>query len=183
MHRHSFERDDQKRNWDGGVVEVSTDDGATWVDVGASAYPGKLETKDSANPLKGKSAFVGKNAKFPEYEPVTLDLGDAYAGKTVLVRFRMGTDEGTASVGWDVDDIAFTGITNTPFAARVPDATKPCGAEPPETPAAEPADPLAGLEAGGAGCGCNVPGHDTRGRDLTGLAGLLVLAGLSRRRR
>jgi len=182
VHRFSFERDTQKRNWDGGVVEISTDDGKTWVDAGVAAYNGTLESKETDNPLKGRKAFVGKNAKFPEYEPATIDLADAYAGKTVRVRFRLGTDEGTASVGWDVDDIAFTGITNAPFAARIPDATNPCGAAPPtETPAAEPVDPLLGAEAGGGGCGCNVPGHD---RALSGAAALMLLGlSVARRRR
>lgn len=180
-HRFSFERDTTKKNWDGGVVEISTDDGTTWVDAGASVYNGQLETKQSDNPLKGRKAFVGSNAKFPEYEPVTIDLADAYAGKTVRVRFRMGTDEGTASVGWDVDDIAFTGIGNTPFAARVPDATNPCGAvSDPETPSADPIDPLAGAEAGGGGCGCNVPGQSST---VGGLAGLLLLGIVVGRRR
>lgn len=184
VHRHSFERDNQKRNWDGGVVEISVDDGATWVDAGASVYPGKLETKDSANPLKGRAAFVGSNAKYPAYEPVSIDLADAYAGKTVRVRFRFGTDEGTASVGWDVDDIAFTGITNTPFSARVPDATNPCGDidQTPPAPTAE-ADPLAGVEAGGGGCGCSTPGTRTQLGGLAGLGGLALLSWSARRRR
>lgn len=181
VHRFSFERDDQNRNWDGGVLEISTDDGATWSDVGAAVYTGKLETKQSDNPLKGRVAFVGKSAGYPAFAPVTLDLGDAYAGKTVRVRFRMGSDEGTASVGWEVDDIAFTGITNTPFPGRVPDATTPCGtADVPKAPAADPVDPLAGATAGGAGCGCGVPGASSQ---PLGLAGLLALVGLLRRRR
>jgi hypothetical protein len=39
----------------------------------------------------------------------------------VIVRFRIGADESTGAPGWDIDDIAFTGITNTPFTALVPD--------------------------------------------------------------
>jgi len=40
----------------------------------------------------------------------------------VIVRFRIGADDSTGSPGWDVDDIAFTGLTNTPFTTLVPNA-------------------------------------------------------------
>jgi hypothetical protein len=40
----------------------------------------------------------------------------------VLVRFRIGADSSTGAPGWDIDDIAFTGLTNTPFTALVPNA-------------------------------------------------------------
>ena len=46
----------------------------------------------------------------------------AFVGKTVKVRFRIGTDEGTGAPGWDIDNVSFGGpsfssITNTPFGA------------------------------------------------------------------
>ena len=37
------------------------------------------------------------------------------------MRFRSGTDAATGDTGWDVDDIAFTGLTSTPFARLTPD--------------------------------------------------------------
>ena len=50
----------------------------------------------------------------------TVDLGTTYANSSTLqIRFRVGTDLGGASVGWFVDDIAFTGLTDTPFPSRV----------------------------------------------------------------
>jgi len=45
-----------------------------------------------------------------------------YSNQDVLVRFRVGADDSTGAPGWDVDDIAVTGITNTPFTALVPNA-------------------------------------------------------------
>jgi hypothetical protein len=42
----------------------------------------------------------------------------------VQIRFRIGADEGTGAPGWDIDDIAITGITNTPFTSLV--AQPPC---------------------------------------------------------
>jgi hypothetical protein len=50
---------------------------------------------------------------------VTLDFGTALAGKKVKLRFRMGSDLNTGAEGWFIDDIAFAGITSTPFATIV----------------------------------------------------------------
>ena len=36
-----------------------------------------------------------------------------------MIRFRIGADESTGAPGWDIDNIAVTGITNTPFTALV----------------------------------------------------------------
>jgi hypothetical protein len=46
---------------------------------------------------------------------VTLLFGDKLAGQTIFLRFRVGTDSAAGSDGWDIDNIAFTGLTNTPF--------------------------------------------------------------------
>jgi hypothetical protein len=50
---------------------------------------------------------------------VVLNLGTALAGKTVLLRFRIGTDEAAPGGGWILDNIAFTGLTNKPFTTVV----------------------------------------------------------------
>ena len=178
-HRHSFEQS-RGQNFDGGVVEISVDDGKTWKDIGDAAYTGTLTNRDNANVLAGRKAFVFRSAGYPAFVPVKLDLGTAYAGQTVKVRFRFGSDEGTASPGWDVDDIAFTGITNTPFTSRVADTTA-CGPATPDGDAgATPtADPKADLVEGG-GCNCNTPGHTTS--TLGAASALLALALLRRRR-
>jgi len=52
------------------------------------------------------------------YVPVNVNAGTAYANQDVRIRFRIGADETTGS-GWDIDDIAVGGLTNTPFAALV----------------------------------------------------------------
>lgn len=158
-HRHSFEQS-RGLNWDGGALEISADDGMTWEDAGASVYNGTLTTNESDNPLKGRKAFVFRSAGYPEFTSVKVDLGTTYAGKTVLVRFRSGTDEGTASGAWEVDDIGFEGITNTPFASRVGDETA-CGTGPNPDAGIEPsADTPSGKDVieGGA-CGCEVQGQ------------------------
>src|SRR5262249_6560326 len=116
------------KNWDGSVVELSQDGGTTWVDIGslatANGYTGTVTTTGAPgdagnNPLPGRQAFIGS---IPAAVPTPLNLGTPEAGKTGNVRFRAATDEFDGNVGWEVDDIAFNGITNKPFAGSVPDA-------------------------------------------------------------
>jgi hypothetical protein len=59
--------------------------------------------------------------------PVTVNLGTAYQGQTVQVRFRVGSDEAASGFGWEVDNLQFNNITNQPFYALVPDPG-PCAA-------------------------------------------------------
>jgi hypothetical protein len=58
---------------------------------------------------------------WPAFSNVTLNPVAGLSGQNVIVRFRIGADESTGAPGWEVDDIVFTGITNTPFTALVPD--------------------------------------------------------------
>lgn len=117
-HRHRFE-ESNNTFWDGGVIELSLDDGDTWEDISLYAdldpmYGGTL-TSQSNNPLGNRQAFVGDSAGFPAWETLSLDLGMALAGETIRLRFRVGTDQAMADYGWDLDDIAFEGLSNTPF--------------------------------------------------------------------
>ena len=116
-HRYSFE----SGSYDGGVVEYSLD-GLGYDDVstiGTIEYSGTLALSD--DPLTGKPAFVGQNAAYPDFETVRVDLGTALAGQQFYLRFRIGTDGGTGAPGWDIDDIAFSGIVGTPFTSVLPD--------------------------------------------------------------
>jgi hypothetical protein len=116
---------------DGGVVELSTHDGITWIDIGESASPGYDAPifADPLNPLAGRRAFGGLSpgASFesPSTSPFTtaiIDLGTKYAGQRVRIRFRIGTGNTTAlPLGWQIDDVAVNGITNLPFHALVAD--------------------------------------------------------------
>jgi hypothetical protein len=89
--------------WDGGVVELSTDSGLTWTDLGAyfinGGYNSKIKT--SASPLSGRFAFSGISNGF---EHVRIDLSN-WAGQSVLFRFRLATDESIFMQGWFIDDI------------------------------------------------------------------------------
>ncbi|WP_426752009.1 myxosortase-dependent M36 family metallopeptidase [Myxococcus sp. Y35] len=102
--------------YDGATVEITEDGGQTWVDIGEPIHNMVLENyAGNLNPLAGKPALSGWNTEFPGMLPATIDLGTAYAGKTVQIRFRVGTDESAGYTGWLIDNLEFNGITNTPF--------------------------------------------------------------------
>ena len=73
------------------------------------------------SPLHGRPAWSGNGDDLPAFTSVTVSLGKSYAGKTVRVRFRRGIEFADFPNFWEIDDIAFTGITNTPFPALVAD--------------------------------------------------------------
>jgi Fungalysin metallopeptidase (M36) len=120
-HRYDFEYD-ALRLYDGGVLEVGRTPQGPWTDVGSFAspgYDGVLADTGSFNPLRGRRAYSGKSDRYPEFIAVTVNLGTTYAGQTVFFRFRIGSDGALAHYGWEIDDIAFSGIVGTPFPAAL----------------------------------------------------------------
>jgi hypothetical protein len=118
-HRFAFENGAA----DGGLIELSNDGGASWADVGTSLYNGSTNATTNAPIGAGRAAFVNRSAGWPEFANASLDLGTAYAGQDVQVRFRIGASSTIGAPGWEIDDIAVAGLTNTPFTARVPEAS------------------------------------------------------------
>jgi Fungalysin metallopeptidase (M36)/PA domain len=111
--------------FDGGLIEISRN-GGPWEDISTFVPPGYGGTivVGTGNPLEGRPAFVGRSASFPARDHLTLNLGTAFAGQTVRIRFRIGTDEAAADFGWEIDNIAFEGITNKPFSQFIADLSK-----------------------------------------------------------
>lgn len=96
---------DTEGTFDGGVVEISINDGQ-WSDLGSAMTQNGYNSQISpnfGNPLAGRSAFSGSSGG---YVQTIVDLS-AYAGEQVQIRFRLGTDESLAEMGWYVDDVAF----------------------------------------------------------------------------
>ncbi len=95
--------------WDGGVVEISTDGGTNWVDLGpnmiSGGYNGTLNNSGT-NPIRGRAAFTASTGGFVK---TTINLA-AYGGQNVKFRFRFGSDGSVASVGWYLDDISIKDI-------------------------------------------------------------------------
>ncbi|WP_437497404.1 M36 family metallopeptidase [Sorangium sp. So ce1099] len=144
-HRHQFEESDGTA-WDGAVIEISADGGETWEDVGRYVNPGYggRITGESGNPLARRRAYVGESPSWPELDRVSVDLGTRFAGKTVRVRFRVGTDEAAGDTGWELDDIGFEGLKNKPF-ATVAEDTASCQGGPVADAGADQAVPVGEL--------------------------------------
>ena len=99
--------------FDGGVLEISTDNGATWEDLGsrviAGGYDGKV-TEASFNPLGDRFAWTARG-RAGIFSPVVINLDD-FAGKRIQFRFLAGFDIATGVrdgyAGWFIDDIRIT---------------------------------------------------------------------------
>jgi hypothetical protein len=109
-------------NFDGGVIEYSTDNGASWQDAGSlisSGTPyGGTVFNGFQNPLAGRSAFVKESFG---YTATQINLG-SLAGHTARFRFRIGTDSdiGNLPGGWYVDDIRlYTCVNAVPMVSAV----------------------------------------------------------------
>jgi hypothetical protein len=119
-HRFAFENG----GWDGGVIEISAD-GATWTDINnipgvPAVYNGQTNATTTAPIGANRKAFVNRSASWPSFIAFSRDLGTSFANQHVRIRFRIGADDSTGAPGWDIDDIAFGGLTNTPFTSLVP---------------------------------------------------------------
>ncbi|MEZ4402639.1 MAG: hypothetical protein R3B06_21640 [Kofleriaceae bacterium] len=173
-HRFEFESSLQPGgvvNFDGGVIEVTTDGGATWDDISTVAAPGYTGTitDQSDNPLPGRDAYVAQNPSAPGTDRVTLDLGTRLSGKTFQLRFRIVTDGGVGALGWIIDDVVTTGV-GKPFPEQVGDVQCEGG-------------PGAGSDTGGCCSTGTTPGRDGGAAALLGLGVLAAVAGRRRRRR
>lgn len=120
--RHSLAQDESSSPIDGAVVEIS-EDGVHFEDVtkaGANAGYGGALPAGTTNPIGARPAYTGMSAGFPAFVTRSLDLGNSYVGKTVVLRFRVGAAGANKSAyGFDVDDLTVTGISGAPFATRV----------------------------------------------------------------
>jgi len=90
--------------FDGAVVEVSDDAGATWTRLEAELltdpYDGPVSTCCD-NPIGGDSAWCGDPQDWLES---VVDI-DAWAGSSAQFRFRLATDFSVSREGWYIDDV------------------------------------------------------------------------------
>jgi hypothetical protein len=99
--------------YDGGVLEISDDSGATWRDAGpliiTGGYDGTV-TEASNNPLGTRLAWTARG-RAGVFSQVVINL-DEFAGKRVKLRFTAGFDNATGVLdgytGWFIDDIRVT---------------------------------------------------------------------------
>ena len=138
------------------MIEISLDHGQTWKDVSAyginPGYGGQLTDGETAqNPLKGRNAYVGASDKWPKWSAVELPFGTQFANQKVLLRFRVGTDQAVGAHGWELDNLEFSGIQNTPFAVLIEDQGSCSGIGPGVGtigPGSSPSDSTGGCHVG-----------------------------------
>jgi hypothetical protein len=103
-HRYQIEE-----NFDGAVLEISTDGGGTWADLGpyitANGYTGTIST-NYQNPLGGQEAWTGDRTEWTE---VTVDLG-SFTGQNINIRWRLGSDRMVGAKGWYIDDVRIASV-------------------------------------------------------------------------
>ncbi len=148
-HRYKFETS-QGVHYDGGRIELSTDDGDTWEDASDYAdvdYGGTI-TMESGNPLGNRRGFVDESPDWPNTTQATLDFGTQLAGESVRLRFRVGTDAAVGDFGWEIDNLDAAGLTNTPFSS-IQDHDDLCGA------GVDITEPTNQVDESTAGCGCS----------------------------
>jgi Subtilase family/HYR domain len=132
-----------ENNFDGSVLEVSTDGGGSWNDVTSGAIGGSFVTggyngtisNNFLSPIKGRPAWTGLSGgstAAPAYITSVVNLGPMVSGKTINLRWRVASDCSLAASGlsgqW-IDDITltdgFTCSTNCGTCTEPPQITCP----------------------------------------------------------
>ncbi len=115
-----YHKYDTHAGFDGGIVQITTDNGRTWEDVSdkifRNPYRGIVSFQTFA--LPNVKAFWGKMDSFIG---TYVDLS-SYLGKNIKFRFRFGSDNKEASNGWYIDDVAIMDMYNYNSRARITSA-------------------------------------------------------------
>jgi hypothetical protein len=96
--------------FDGAVLEISTDNGSSWTQLGDNRiafrdYDGPIDP-DFGNPLADTPAWCGDPRGWEDY---AVDLSD-FAGQTIRLRYRVVTDDSIGGRdGWLIDDVRVQG--------------------------------------------------------------------------
>lgn len=105
-----YHRYDTEPGADGGVLQITTNNGVSWSDLGTNAfktpYRGKLAYTTLAIP--NQRAWWGAVNQFT---PVVVDLS-SYVGQSINFRFRFLTDTSVVKIGWFVDDVSVMDMFN-----------------------------------------------------------------------
>ncbi|MFM7710928.1 MAG: M36 family metallopeptidase [Ferruginibacter sp.] len=103
--------------YDGGVVEITTNNGTTWTDLGSNmlsgGYNGTIAVDNVT--LSGRSAFTGNNGGFNR---TVINLNN-YANQSIRFRFRFASDPGVGGTGWFVDDVLIKEVAQVNMRANL----------------------------------------------------------------
>ena len=111
--RHSYNLESRR---DGGRLEVSLDNGSTWLAIGtasgtafaASGYNSTIQNGTQSDFSGGTSVWTGNSGGFIE-TVVNITDNARFAGRSVRFRWVLATSSSNASSGWSVDSIQLTG--------------------------------------------------------------------------
>lgn len=111
-----------EENWDGVVVEISTNGGATWTDLPPDGgYPATLSQTGSppgnaCGYVASQGAFTGSSATL--FQEKTTNLA-AFANRSVMIRWRFTSDSGAEEEGFYLDNVRVNGTPPTADPARI----------------------------------------------------------------
>jgi len=110
-------------NWDGVVVEISSDGGNSWQDLPpVGGYPSDFSSTQNP-PINGcgyptsQGAFGGASTGF---DPVSHDLS-AFGGQDIQVRWSFSTDPGYEEEGFYIDEIQYNNVYTPNTCAAIVD--------------------------------------------------------------
>ncbi len=115
-------RYDVEQYWDGVVVEISTNNGATWTDLPPSGgYPGSLRDTqgNGCGYPNTQGAFSGSSSN--AFVSFNSNLA-AFAGQNARIRWRFTSDGAAEELGYFLDDVQITNAS-TPSACAIGDFT------------------------------------------------------------
>jgi extracellular elastinolytic metalloproteinase len=112
-----FHRYQIQSAYDGGIVQVTANNGASWEDLGDKTFrvPYRGKNNYTLFSIPNQQSFWGKQDTFLG---TYVDLKD-YIGKNIKFRFRFATDTSGSALGWFVDDVAVMDAYNYSSRARV----------------------------------------------------------------
>jgi hypothetical protein len=98
--------------WDGGLLEISTDAGASWTQLDSELLSDPYDGFGNNGPPNGLNLWCGQVGGEQPWLNSIVNL-DAYAGETVQFRFRNLADAGTGAEGWYIDDFQVTSCSES----------------------------------------------------------------------
>ena len=119
--------------YDAGILEASTDAGATWTQISSASlltdpYTGPISSA-FGNPLANLQGWCG----VVDWHNSIVDVG-SYAGQNAQFRFRLGTDSSVSEPGWWLDDVKVQSCAAGTTQHTVTPSAGPHGSIAPSTP-------------------------------------------------
>jgi uncharacterized repeat protein (TIGR01451 family) len=132
-HKRDIEQEDATTCYDAGILEISTNGGGTWTQLGSpdlltDPYDG-IVSDGFSNPLADLQAWCGVK----DWTDSIVDVS-IYSGDTVQFRYRLGSDSSVGHDGWYLDDVKVQSCSNGAPTHVVTPVAGPNGAIVPSTP-------------------------------------------------